>query len=231
MAMVWVKMERDAVQELLHRLNSVTQNAASEETKTVWVREIRKLLTGQLEAYREARQQRATDQLPSENNSLDRLVRDGQNSVKDGRLDRQMTEEENDNEPSSPDDRKQMKATGSFSIAEAKAKRQEIKSDPTPLETGPHPYLGGVRRLSTSSLFPNRRRGWTKGSLSLDASVEHDGYFSAEDQVTSDPEEEREKKQGRTKGTLLSQCVGGAESERGVGEESRLPSEAKDGHH
>lgn len=36
--------------------------------------------------------------------------------------------------------------------------------------------------------------GWTKGSLSLDASVEHDGYFSAEEQVTSDPEEEKEDK-------------------------------------
>lgn len=36
--------------------------------------------------------------------------------------------------------------------------------------------------------------GWSKGSLSLDASVEHDGYFSAEEQMTSDPEEEKEDK-------------------------------------
>lgn len=53
--------------------------------------------------------------------------------------------------------------------------------------TNPHPFNFNLFFL----LFVS---GWTKGSLSLDASVEHDGYFSAEEQVTSDPEEEKEDK-------------------------------------
>ncbi|XP_036427379.1 guanine nucleotide exchange factor DBS [Colossoma macropomum] len=195
-----------------------TVQAASEETKTIWVREIRKLLTGQLEACREASQQRTTDQLTSENNSLDRLMRDGQSSMRNTEMEKK--EEESSNEPGSPDGKKTEKAMGTFPSSETKAKRQEIKSDPTPLETGTHPHLGGVRRLSTSSLFPNRRRGWNKGSLSLDASVEQDGYFSAEDHVTSDPEEEQEKK--------LS--VEGAEFVR-TDEEPKQPAESEDGHH
>ncbi|XP_022536196.2 guanine nucleotide exchange factor DBS isoform X2 [Astyanax mexicanus] len=198
-----------------------TVQAASEEVKTVWVREIRKLLTGQLEACREASQQRTTDQIPSENNSIDRLVRDGHSFLRrDGGMEKQRTEEENGNEPSSPEGSKAEQAVGSLLGTEAKAKRQEIRSDPTPLETGAHPHLGGVRWLSTSSLFPNRRRGWIKGSLSLDASMENDGYFSAEDQVTSDPEEEREKKVP----------VERHENVTTVEEEPKLPEEAEDGH-
>ncbi|MCJ8732249.1 hypothetical protein PDJAM_G00209090 [Pangasius djambal] len=113
-----------------------TVQAASEEIKTIWVREIRKLLTGQLEACREASQQKTTAQLTTEDNSLE----------------------------------------------------------------------SGVRWLSTSSLFQNRRKGWIKGSVSLDPSVEHDGYFIPEDQVTSEPEEEQENK-------LDYECVSAADDE------------------
>ncbi|XP_072542686.1 guanine nucleotide exchange factor DBS isoform X2 [Salminus brasiliensis] len=195
-----------------------TVQAASEEIKTVWVREIRKLLTGQLEACREASQQK-TDQVSSENNSLDRPVRDGHSCMRRDRgTEKQRPDEESGNEPSSPDGNTREQAMGSLLGAETKAKRQEIKSDPTPLETGAHPHLGGARWLSTSSLFQNRRRGWIKGSLSLDASMENDGYFSAEDQVTSDPEEEREKKP-----------VEGHECEAPAEEEPTLPAESEDG--
>ncbi|XP_060785202.1 guanine nucleotide exchange factor DBS isoform X2 [Neoarius graeffei] len=169
-----------------------TVQAASEEIKTIWVTEIRKLLTGQLKACREASQQRTTAQLTAEDSSLDRPVSD-----MNGEAEKQRTEEEGDNEPSSP---------GSFSGSDTKPKRQDIKSDPTPLETGSHPHLSGVRWLSTSSLFQNRRKGWTKGSVSLDPSVEHDGYFIAEDQVTSEPEDEQENK-------LDCECVSAADEE------------------
>uniref|UniRef100_A0A3P8ZJQ0 Mcf.2 cell line derived transforming sequence-like a n=1 Tax=Esox lucius TaxID=8010 RepID=A0A3P8ZJQ0_ESOLU len=49
-----------------------------------------------------------------------------------------------------------------------KAKRHEIKSDPTPFGF----------------------KGWSKASLSMDASEEHDGYSSAEDPMNSDTEDE-----------------------------------------
>uniref|UniRef100_A0AAY4EMH3 Mcf.2 cell line derived transforming sequence-like a n=1 Tax=Denticeps clupeoides TaxID=299321 RepID=A0AAY4EMH3_9TELE len=61
---------------------------------------------------------------------------------------------------------------GSPPSPDHKTKRHEIKSDPTPFGF----------------------RGWTKASLSMDASEEHDGYSSAEDPLNSDPEDEGGKK-------------------------------------
>ncbi|XP_026073822.1 guanine nucleotide exchange factor DBS isoform X2 [Carassius auratus] len=177
-----------------------TVQAVSEEAKTIWVTEIQKLLTGQLEAckglcYVEVSQQRAPEQFSSDISSTNRLVRNESSNFRSGGVDKLSTEEERCKELENIlEPRTTGRAKGSSFSFETKPKRQDIRSDPTPLETGPQPNLGGGRWLSTSSLFQNRRRGWTKGSLSLDASVEHDGYFSAEEQVTSDPEEEKENK-------------------------------------
>uniref|UniRef100_A0A8C1LKV0 Mcf.2 cell line derived transforming sequence-like b n=1 Tax=Cyprinus carpio TaxID=7962 RepID=A0A8C1LKV0_CYPCA len=49
-----------------------TVQAVSEEVKTIWVTEIRKLLTGQLEACKEASQQRAPEQFSSDTSSTNR---------------------------------------------------------------------------------------------------------------------------------------------------------------
>ncbi|XP_057192460.1 guanine nucleotide exchange factor DBS [Triplophysa rosa] len=174
-----------------------TVQAASEEIKTIWVTEIRKLLTGQLEACKEARQQKVPDQ----NSSTSRLVKGEHMSVRSGGVEKQKIEEEKGTEPENvPHPRTTERVKGSSCRSETKPKRQDIRSDPTPLETGSHPNLGGVRWFSTSSLFQNRRRSthteytrWTKGSLSLDA-IECDGYYSAEEHVTSDPDEEKEEK-------------------------------------
>ncbi|XP_052420623.1 guanine nucleotide exchange factor DBS isoform X2 [Carassius gibelio] len=177
-----------------------TVQAASEEVKTIWVTEIRKLLTGQLEACKEASLQKAPEQFSSDTSSTNRLVRHEHSNLSSGGVEKPKTDEERGKELESIlEPRMTGRAKGSSFSFETKPKRQDIRSDPTPL--GPHPNMGGVRWFSTSSLFQNRRRGthteytrWTKGSLSLDASVEHDGYFSAEEQVTSDPEEEKEDK-------------------------------------
>ncbi|XP_059418026.1 guanine nucleotide exchange factor DBS-like isoform X2 [Carassius carassius] len=170
-----------------------TVQAVSEEAKTIWVTEIQKLLTGQLEACKEVSQQRAPEQFSSDISSTNRLVRNEPSNFRSGGVDKLNTEEERGKELENIlEPRTTGRAKGSSFSFETKLKRQDIRSDPTPL--GPQPNLGGGRWLSTSSLFQNRRRGWTKGSLSLDASVEHDGYFSAEEQVTSDPEEEKEEK-------------------------------------
>ncbi|KAK2850475.1 hypothetical protein Q7C36_009258 [Tachysurus vachellii] len=139
-----------------------TVQAPSEEIKTTWVREIRKLLTGQLEACREASQQRPT----AEDNSLERPARDG---LSNGEVEKQRTEEEGGNEPNSLVDKKTDRARSSFSGSDNKPKRQDIKSDPTPL-------------------------GWIKSSVSMDPSLGHDGYFVPEDRVTSEPEEEQDNK-------------------------------------
>ncbi|XP_026073823.1 guanine nucleotide exchange factor DBS isoform X3 [Carassius auratus] len=152
-----------------------TVQAVSEEAKTIWVTEIQKLLTGQLEAckglcYVEVSQQRAPEQFSSDISSTNRLVRNESSNFRSGGVDKLSTEEERCKELENIlEPRTTGRAKGSSFSFETKPKRQDIRSDPTPL-------------------------GWTKGSLSLDASVEHDGYFSAEEQVTSDPEEEKENK-------------------------------------
>ncbi|XP_029596483.1 guanine nucleotide exchange factor DBS-like [Salmo trutta] len=76
-----------------------------------------------------------------------------------------------------------------------KAKRHEIKSDPTPFgckEPGqtPHITLSRAKWLSTSSLLQAKRRGWNKASFSMDVPEVHDGYSSTEDPMNSDPEDE-----------------------------------------
>ncbi|XP_059418029.1 guanine nucleotide exchange factor DBS-like isoform X5 [Carassius carassius] len=147
-----------------------TVQAVSEEAKTIWVTEIQKLLTGQLEACKEVSQQRAPEQFSSDISSTNRLVRNEPSNFRSGGVDKLNTEEERGKELENIlEPRTTGRAKGSSFSFETKLKRQDIRSDPTPL-------------------------GWTKGSLSLDASVEHDGYFSAEEQVTSDPEEEKEEK-------------------------------------
>ncbi|XP_050974934.1 guanine nucleotide exchange factor DBS isoform X10 [Labeo rohita] len=147
-----------------------TVQAASEEVKTIWVTEIRKLLTGQLEACKEASQQKAPEQFSSDTSSSNRLMRNDRSNLRSGGVEKPKTEEERSKELENIlEPRTTGRAKGSSFSFETKPKRQDIRSDPTPL-------------------------GWTKGSLSLDASVEHDGYFSAEEQMTSDPEEEKEDK-------------------------------------
>ncbi|KAJ8256257.1 hypothetical protein COCON_G00201210 [Conger conger] len=74
--------------------------ASTTEIKTAWVKEIRKVLTGQLQACREASQQRATDQVfqfPPGNSPSGSLspFKSGQKSTKKG--------EEKRTEPSSPE--------------------------------------------------------------------------------------------------------------------------------
>eukprot|EP00063_Salmo_salar_P045313 XP_014020148.1 PREDICTED: guanine nucleotide exchange factor DBS-like isoform X9 [Salmo salar] len=117
--------------------------APTSEVKTTWVKEIRKVLTTQLEAYREASQQRPSDglfQFPPGAGAPVSLspFRRGERSMK-----------EKKGEPSSPD--------------------------------------------ANSCSFP-KTKGWTKGSLSLDANEENDGYSSPEEPLNSDPEDEGGKK-------------------------------------
>ncbi|XP_064832385.1 guanine nucleotide exchange factor DBS-like isoform X7 [Oncorhynchus masou masou] len=141
--------------------------APTSEVKTTWVKEIRKVLTTQLEAYREASQQRPSDglfQFPSGAGAPVSLspFRRGERSIKEK------------GEPSSPDANSCSfpKTKGSPTSPDHKTKRHEIKSDPTPFGF----------------------KGWTKGSLSLDANEENDGYSSPEEPLNSDPEDEEGKK-------------------------------------
>ncbi|XP_048090533.1 guanine nucleotide exchange factor DBS isoform X15 [Alosa alosa] len=156
--------------------------APTAEIKTTWVNEIRKVLTEQLRACRglSLRSLAASDarqQKPSEPASPSPAVSNGSISLSPFRSSQKSFKkaEEKKAEPGA--------AESGSPKATDKAK-----------DTGPPIGLSRVRWLSTSSLLQAKRRGWTKASLSMDASEEHDGYSSAEDPLNSDPEDEGVKK-------------------------------------
>ncbi|XP_040005224.1 guanine nucleotide exchange factor DBS isoform X1 [Xiphias gladius] len=207
--------------------------APTTEVKTTWVNEIRKVLTTQLEACREASQQRGPDQVfqfPPVSSGTVSLspFKTGQKSFKKG--------EERKAEPCSPDvnSSSSPKPTGKGSPTspDHKTKRQ---SDPTPFgfkDAGPPPlHLSRARWFSTSSLLQTKLRGWNKASLSLDASEEHDGYSSAEDPLNSDPEDDSSKKLCAGKYTVMSDYEKGSAQELSVksGDMVQLVKEGDDG--
>ncbi|XP_028809893.1 guanine nucleotide exchange factor DBS isoform X10 [Denticeps clupeoides] len=161
--------------------------AASPEMKTAWVNEIRKVLTGQLKACKDASQQKTSDQifpLPSTNTGSISLspFKSSQKSIKKGEEKKAESAGPDTYASSSP--KSTDKAKGSPPSPDHKTKRHEIKSDPTPFGF----------------------RGWTKASLSMDASEEHDGYSSAEDPLNSDPEDEGGKKLSAGRYVVVADC-------------------------
>lgn len=181
--------------------------APTAEVKTTWVNEIRKVLTTQLEACREASQQRAPDQVfqfpPVSSGSVNLSpFKSSQKSFKKG--------EEKKAEPCSPDANSSSSpkptGKGSPTSPDHKTKRQ---SDPTPFGF----------------------KGWNKASLSLDASEEHDGYSSAEDPLNSDPEDDNGKKLCAGKYTVMADYEKGGAQELSVksGDMVQLIKEGDDG--
>ncbi|XP_056099751.1 guanine nucleotide exchange factor DBS isoform X1 [Rhinichthys klamathensis goyatoka] len=198
--------------------------AATPEIKTAWVNEIRKVLTGQLKACREARQQKSSDQLTPTSSGLTLSpFKTNPKSLKKGE---EKKTEPTAADPSNPallknnDKVKDETVTSPNSERAAVAKKRftlqgfsNLKSQKEfiaasggksltlpmvitlcPPDAGPHISLTRVRWMSTSSLLQTKRRGFTKASLSMDASEENDGYSSAEDPMNSDPEDEGGKK-------------------------------------
>ncbi|XP_077102414.1 guanine nucleotide exchange factor DBS isoform X9 [Siphateles boraxobius] len=176
--------------------------APTPEIKTAWVNEIRKVLTGQLKACREARQ-KSSDQLTPTGSSLTLSpFKSNPKTLKKGEEKKTEPTAADPNTPAllknndkvkdetvtSPNSERAAVAKKRFTLQgfsnlksqkgssppspDHKTKRHEIKSDPTPFGF----------------------RGFTKASLSMDASEENDDYSSAEDPMNSDPEDEGGKK-------------------------------------
>ncbi|XP_042722448.1 guanine nucleotide exchange factor DBS isoform X1 [Lagopus leucura] len=165
--------------------------APTPEVKATWVNEIRKVLTSQLQACREASQHRTLEHTqslplpassctsPSRNNIRNMKKMDERKADLTG-LEGYVTTvaskypEKGKETPSSTAKSQTLPMillTGPASPTspDKKAKRHEVVSDPTPF---------GVR-------------GWAKTSHSLDASEENDGWSSAEEPLnSSDAEEE-----------------------------------------
>ncbi|XP_069626333.1 guanine nucleotide exchange factor DBS isoform X8 [Haliaeetus albicilla] len=145
--------------------------APTPEVKATWVNEIRKVLTSQLQACREASQHRTLEQTQSLPLPASSCTSPSRNHIRNTK---KMEERKADLTslegygtavaPKYPE-----KGKASPTSPDKKAKRHEVVSDPTPF---------GLR-------------GWAKTSHSLDASEENDGWSSAEDPLnSSDAEEE-----------------------------------------
>ncbi|KAL0614504.1 Guanine nucleotide exchange factor DBS [Plecturocebus cupreus] len=141
------------------------------EIKAAWVNEIRKVLTSQLQACREASQHRALEQ----SHSLPLPAPTG-TSPSRGNSRNIKKLEERKTDPlslegygsSAPLSKPPEKGKASPTSPDKKAKRHGVKSDPTPF---------GVR-------------GWSKTSHSLEAPEDDGGWSSAEEQINSSDAEE-----------------------------------------
>ncbi|XP_068165585.1 guanine nucleotide exchange factor DBS isoform X3 [Antennarius striatus] len=157
--------------------------APTPEVKTAWMNEIRKVLTQQLQAYRVASQQKSSDCVspsPTSNNissSLSPFRSNGPKNLK-------KQQEEKRTEPNT--------------VSEVNS-----CSSPKHKEQASHVSLTRVRWMSTSSLLQSKQQGWSKTSLSVDASEENDGYSSGEDPMNSDPDDEVGKKLAPGKYTVM----------------------------
>ncbi|XP_056099759.1 guanine nucleotide exchange factor DBS isoform X9 [Rhinichthys klamathensis goyatoka] len=199
--------------------------AATPEIKTAWVNEIRKVLTGQLKACREARQQKSSDQLTPTSSGLTLSpFKTNPKSLKKGE---EKKTEPTAADPSNPallknnDKVKDETVTSPNSERAAVAKKRftlqgfsNLKSQKEfiaasggksltlpmvitlcpPGSSPPSPDHKTKRHEIKSDPTPFGFRGFTKASLSMDASEENDGYSSAEDPMNSDPEDEGGKK-------------------------------------
>ncbi|XP_059408683.1 guanine nucleotide exchange factor DBS-like isoform X3 [Carassius carassius] len=180
--------------------------ASTPEIKTAWVNEIRKVLTGQLNAYREASQQKSLDQtsqLTPTCTSLNQSpFKTNPKTLKKG--------EEKKTEPTAADPSTAISPTTEraavakkrftlqgFSNLKSQKEPSGGKSLTLPMVTlctpgsSPHsPDHKTKRHEIKSDPTPFGFRDFTEALHPVDTSDKNDGYSSAEDPMNSDPEDE-----------------------------------------
>ncbi|XP_072254041.1 guanine nucleotide exchange factor DBS isoform X1 [Leuresthes tenuis] len=189
--------------------------APTPEIKTAWVNEIRKVLTRQLKACRDAIQQKSSDTVspsPTSNTSisLSPFRSSGQKN--------QKKQEEKKAEPSptydtnlcsSPkhkDEAVTSPTTDRSSVAKKRFTLQGFSNLKSPKGSALSPEHSSKRHTAKSDPTPFGFKGWNKASLSVDALEENDGYSSGEDPMNSDTEEEVVKKLAPGKYTVVADC-------------------------
>ncbi|XP_033003631.1 guanine nucleotide exchange factor DBS isoform X5 [Lacerta agilis] len=193
--------------------------APTPEVKATWVNEIRKVLTSQLQACRQASQHRVLEHthslpLPASSNNTSPSRNEARNTRKQEERNAGVVSPdgcvtsvapkypEKGKETASPTAKSQtlpmilLSRPASPTSPDKNTKRHEVKSDPTPLglrDASSVLTWNRAKWVSTTYLLlaAQRRQGWSKTSQSLDASEENDGWSSAEDPLnSSDAEEE-----------------------------------------
>ncbi|KAK7161382.1 hypothetical protein R3I94_004154 [Phoxinus phoxinus] len=168
--------------------------APTPEIKTAWVNEIRKVLTGQLKACREARQQKGTDQLTPTSSGLTlspfktnpKTLKKTEPTAADPSAPAVLKNNDKvkDETVTSPNSERAAVAKKRFTLqgfSNLKSQKEFIAAS-------------GGKSLTLPMVITLCPPGFTKASLSMDASEENDGYSSAEDPMNSDPEDEGGKK-------------------------------------
>ncbi|XP_074482686.1 guanine nucleotide exchange factor DBS isoform X6 [Sebastes fasciatus] len=188
--------------------------AATPEIKTTWVSEIRKVLTQQLKACREASQQKSSDSVfpsPTSNStsiSLSPFRSSGQKSQKKQEEKKAETSTTSDanSSPKHKDEPVTSPTTDRSSVAKKRFTLQGFSNLKSPKGSALSPEHTSKRHLVKSDPTPFGFKGWNKASLSVDATEETDGYSSGEDPLNSDPEDEVEKKLAPGKYTVVADC-------------------------
>ncbi|XP_029023506.1 guanine nucleotide exchange factor DBS isoform X3 [Betta splendens] len=215
--------------------------APTTEIKTAWVNEIRKVLTQQLQAYRDASQQKSPDSVfPSPTNSsasasLSPFRSNGQkNQKKPEEKKSELSPVPDSNSCSSPkhkDEPVTSPTTDRSSVAKKRFTLQGFSNLKSPKGSALSPEHGSKRHLVKSDPTPFGFKAWNKASLSVDATDEIDGFSSGEDPMNSDPEDEVEKKLAPGKYTVVADCEKAGPQELSVksGEMVQLIREGEDG--
>uniref|UniRef100_A0A8B9R020 MCF.2 cell line derived transforming sequence like n=1 Tax=Anas platyrhynchos TaxID=8839 RepID=A0A8B9R020_ANAPL len=171
--------------------------APTPEVKATWVNEIRKVLTSQLQACREASQHRTLEHTQSLPLPASSCTSPSRNNIRNAK---KMDERKADLTslegyvttvaPKYPEKGKD--DTSSTSECSVLSKKRFTLQGFTNLKTSPtSPDKKPKRHEVVSDPTPFGLRGWAKTSHSLDASEENDGWSSAEDPLnSSDAEEE-----------------------------------------
>ncbi|XP_026157058.1 guanine nucleotide exchange factor DBS isoform X7 [Mastacembelus armatus] len=190
--------------------------APTPEIKTGWVNEIRKVLTQQLKACRDASQQKSSDSLspsPTSNSTSISLspFRSGaqKNQKKQDEKKAEQSPISDVNSSSSPkhkDEPVTSPTTDRSSVAKKRFTLQGFSNLKSPKGSALSPEHSFKRHLVKSDPTPFGFKGWNKTSLSVDASEENDGYSSSEDPLNSDPEDEVAKKLAPGKYTVVTDC-------------------------
>ncbi|XP_034073172.1 guanine nucleotide exchange factor DBS isoform X3 [Gymnodraco acuticeps] len=185
--------------------------APTPEIKTSWVNEIRKVLTQQLKACRDASQQKSSDsafQSPASNNSSISLSPFRSSGSKSQKKTEEKKAEANamsdsSSSPKHKDDPVTSPTTDRSAVAKKRFTLQGFSTLKSPKGSAMSPEHGSKRHLDPT---PFGFKGWNKASLSVDASEENDGYSSSEDPMNSDPEDDVGKKLAAGKYTVFADC-------------------------
>ncbi|XP_054864216.1 guanine nucleotide exchange factor DBS isoform X5 [Amphiprion ocellaris] len=187
--------------------------APTPEIKTAWVNEIRKVLTQQLKACRDASQQKSSDSpVHTSNNSSISLSPFRSSSQKNQRKQEEKkaepspTSDVSSSSPKHKDEAVTSPTTDRSSVAKKRFTLQGFSNLKSPKGSALSPEHSSKRHLVKSDPTPFGFKGWNKASLSVDASEENDGYSSGEDPMNSDTEDEVGKKLAPGKYTVVADC-------------------------